>query len=138
MHQGWPKFASHLWMKTPDDGLAAVAYAPCEVETEIKDQPICIEVRTDYPFEDTIRFTVRTKEAVRFPLRLRIPAWAEYAEIRVGDAAPIRANGGMFHTIERDWEGNTPVTLQLPMRVRTQMRYNGAVSRERGPRVLGK
>jgi len=136
MHQGWPKFASHLWMKTPDDGLAAVAYAPCEVETEIKDQPICIEVRTNYPFEDMIRFTVRTKEAVRFPLRLRIPAWAEDAEIRVGDAAPIRANGGMFHTIERDWEGNTLVTLQLPMRVRTQERYNGAVSLEQGPLVF--
>ena len=30
MHQGWPKFAAHLWMKTPDEGLAAVAYAPSE------------------------------------------------------------------------------------------------------------
>ena len=32
MHQGWPKFASHLWMKTPDDGIAAVAYAPSRAE----------------------------------------------------------------------------------------------------------
>ena len=27
MHQGWPKFASSLWMATPDGGLAALAYA---------------------------------------------------------------------------------------------------------------
>ena len=25
MHQGWPKFVAHLWMATPDEGLAAVA-----------------------------------------------------------------------------------------------------------------
>src|SRR5262249_49879805 len=24
MHQGWPKFAAHLWMQTPDHGLAAI------------------------------------------------------------------------------------------------------------------
>ena len=28
MHQGWPKFAAHLWMRTPDEGICAVAYAP--------------------------------------------------------------------------------------------------------------
>ena len=28
MHQGWPKFCAHLWMKTPGEGIAAVAYAP--------------------------------------------------------------------------------------------------------------
>ena len=28
MHQGWPKFAAHLWMMTPDEGLVAAAYAP--------------------------------------------------------------------------------------------------------------
>ncbi len=32
MHQGWPKFASQLWMKSSDGGLAAIAYAPCVVD----------------------------------------------------------------------------------------------------------
>ena len=52
-HQGWPKFASHLWMKTPDGGLAVVAYAPCVVETKIQGKPVKLEVKTDYPFRDT-------------------------------------------------------------------------------------
>ena len=38
MHQGWPKFVSHLWMKTADGGLAAIAYAPCVIETKIQGQ----------------------------------------------------------------------------------------------------
>src|SRR5947199_9819493 len=33
MHQGWPKFAAHLWMCTLDHGLAAISYAPCIVTT---------------------------------------------------------------------------------------------------------
>ena len=27
MHQGWPKLAAHLWMKTEDEGLVAATYA---------------------------------------------------------------------------------------------------------------
>ncbi len=33
-HQGWPKLAAHLWMRSQDGGLAAVAYAPCRVTTD--------------------------------------------------------------------------------------------------------
>ena len=31
LSQGWPKFAAHLWMRTQDGGLAAVAYVPSRV-----------------------------------------------------------------------------------------------------------
>src|SRR5690606_28793855 len=34
LHQGWPKFAAHLWMAIPGGGLAAAAYAPCVVRTQ--------------------------------------------------------------------------------------------------------
>jgi len=136
MHQGWPKFVSHLWMKTPDDGLAAIAYAPCTVNTNIKDRLVAVEVQTDYPFEDTIRIVVRTEEAIRFPLRLRIPAWVEGAEISINDEAAAKSRGGTFYCIERDWTGDTSVTLRLPVRLQIRSRYNGAVSIERGPLVF--
>ena len=136
MHQGWPKFVSHLWMQTPDHGLAAIAFAPCTVETEAGGRPVSVEARTEYPFEETIRLTVRTEKDARFPLRLRIPEWAEHAEIRVGDEAPVTAEGGAFHLIERTWRETTSLTLRFPMRFRTRTRYNDAVSIERGPLVF--
>ena len=34
--QGWPKFCASLFMLSADDGLAAVAYAPCEVHTTVR------------------------------------------------------------------------------------------------------
>jgi hypothetical protein len=136
MHQGWPKFASHLWMKSPDDGLVAVAYAPCVVKTEVSGQPATIEVETEYPFRDTVQVLVRTAGAARFPLHLRIPGWAEGADICVEGEEPLQPEAGTFHRIEREWKGTRRVTLRLPMRMRTQTRCNQAVSLERGPLVF--
>ena len=68
LHQGWPKFASHLWMKTPDGGLAVVAYAPCVVETKIQGKPVKVVVETEYPFRDEITIKVTVPEPMTFPL----------------------------------------------------------------------
>ncbi len=136
MHQGWPKFTSHLWMKTPDEGLAAIAYAPCVVKTEVKGQPVSVGVDTSYPFKDTIRVTVKAGVSVRFPLYLRVPGGSENAEICIKRERPIQAQAGTFYRIERDWSGATELTLQFPACIRTQTRYNRAVSLERGPLVF--
>ncbi len=81
-HQGWPKFVSHLWMKHADGGLAAIAYAPCVIETHIQGKPVKVVVETDYPFRDTIGITVTVLEPMEFPLHLRIPSWARTYELR--------------------------------------------------------
>jgi uncharacterized protein len=75
MHQGWPKFTSHLWMRTPDDGLAVLSYAPCTVETQVKGKPVRIEVKTDYPFDETVNVTIHAQQPVEFELRLQVPEW---------------------------------------------------------------
>jgi hypothetical protein len=134
MHQGWPKFAAHLWMRSPGGGLASVAYAPCTVSADVAGEPVQIELRTDYPFGETLEFTVRADSPVRFPLYLRIPAWAEEAEVAV-EGEHMAARGGTFCRIEREWGEGATVALRLPMRVRTQRRYHGSVSIERGSLV---
>ena len=139
MHQGWPKFASHLWMRSPDGGLAAVAYAPNIVKTEINGKPVQIELKTDYPFEDKLRFTVTAKEAVKFPLYLRIPAWVAEAEIDfLDDAAKpeiVHPKPGTFHKIEREWKGTATFTMHLPMMPKVRRGYHDSVAIERGPLV---
>lgn len=58
MHQGWPKFAMHLWLATRDKGLAAAVYAPCEVSAIVGNGvPVKFIEDTKYPFEDTIHYT---------------------------------------------------------------------------------
>ncbi len=133
MHQGWPKFATHLWMRTPDDGLVAAAYAPNTVHTTVKDVPVTINLVTDYPFAETLRFEVHTDAPVEFPLYLRIPSWAKGATVSVAGDDVQDAEAGSFYIVEREWQGDSTVTLRLPMHWRSEVRFNGGVSLYRGP-----
>ena len=93
MHQGWPKLAAHLWMKTRDEGLVGDGLRA--VPRAASPRAACrstVAVDTDYPFRETVAITVRPEREARFPLVLRVPAWAEGATVRVGDGA--RADDG--------------------------------------------
>jgi uncharacterized protein len=137
-HQGWPKFTSSLWMHTPDDeGLVAAAYAPNDVRTQVAGRtPIAISEETDYPFRDTITFTVTPARPVRFPLLLRIPAWTTNARVTINDAAEPAPRAGTFHRIDRMWKPGDRVVLHLPMQVRASRWYHDSIALERGPLVF--
>jgi hypothetical protein len=135
MHQGWPKFAAHLWQQSTDGGLVAVAYAPCNVATQVGDNPVQIEVQTDYPFREALHVVVRTGQPERFPIQLRIPAWAKRASVSVEGETPVQAQPGTFLRIEREWSEATTVRLHFPMTVNLQRRYHNSISIDRGPLV---
>ena len=74
--------------------------------------------------------------AVRFPLRLRVPAWATGAVVRVGAGPEEPMKPGTLHLVDRQWAaGPTTLTLTFPMRPVATVRYNEAVAIERGPLV---
>jgi hypothetical protein len=135
MHQGWPKFAAHLWMKTGDGGLAAAAWAPCRIETRLGDVAVSVRVDTDYPFRDTVTIAVTPSAPARFPLLLRVPAWADRATVQIGSEREQPMTSGTLHRVEREWTKATQLTLRFPMRARVTRRYNEAVAVERGPLV---
>jgi len=134
MHQGWPKFAAHLWMRA-GEGIAAVAYAPSSAKFETHGTPVRVTLDTDYPFRETLKITVTTEKTARFPLVLRVPEWAEGATVRVAEGSEKRLKPGSFHEVEREWKGAVEVNLHFPMKVKTSRRYNDAVAVERGPLV---
>ncbi len=135
MHQGWPKFAANLWMKTPDEGLAAVAYAPSEARFESAGVPVTVSLETDYPFREDLTLTVSVDGNVSFPLLLRVPAWSDGATLRVDGGNNRRLDTGSFHRLERTWSGTTRVSLRFPMRPQVSLHYNEGVAVERGPLV---
>jgi uncharacterized protein len=111
-HQGWPKFVSHVWMKTPDGGLAAISYAPCVVETEIQGKPVRVEVKTEYPFSDDVEIKFTTKEKMRIPVNFRIPSWWEdtvIAENTRQNASPAKA--GTFERFEVECDSEREVKV---------------------------
>jgi len=135
MHQGWPKFAAHLWMATPDEGLALVAYAPSEAHARIRGVPLVARLDSDYPFREDLTLTIVPERPVAFPVVLRVPAWADGATVEVADGTAVPLTSGTFHRVEREWRGPTTVRLRFPMRPRVTVRYNDAVAIERGPLV---
>jgi DUF1680 family protein len=134
LSQGWPKFASHLWMKTKDGGLAAVAYAPSVVNTKIKGVEVEVRLETDYPFRDKLTLTVAAAKGVRFPLYLRIPGWSNRSSLLIG-GEKFSPRAATFHKVRRRWTGKTELALTLPMKPRASRRYNNAIVIERGPLV---
>jgi uncharacterized protein len=135
MHQGWPKFTAHLWMRAPEDGVAAIAYAPSSADFQSRGARIKTALETDYPFREHMRLTVSTDRAARFPLLLRVPAWAEGATVRIasGPAQPMKP--GTFHRVEREWSGTTELEIRFPMKALVTKRYNETTALERGPLV---
>ena len=138
-------------MATSDGGLAAVAYAPCVVETKVQGKPVKVEVKTEYPFRDTIEIVVTAPQEMTFPLQLRLPEWSDRPEIKgsgfvfVQGDAEIQADSFEmkidsrpergFLKIPAKWKGTTTISLRLPMPVRLYHGFNDSVAIERGPLV---
>ena len=136
-HQGFPKFAANLWMANADEGLAAIAYAPSEVNTFVGDGVrVRITEETEYPFRPNINLRIDPARAIRFPLDLRIPAWAEGAKVSVNGVAQKEVKAGAFHRIARTWQAGDRVELVFPLRTRTSTWFNDSVAVERGPLIF--
>jgi len=134
MHHGWPRFVEYLWMASHDNGLVAVAYGPSRVTAKVgvAGSEVVITEETGYPFDGTIRFEIEQEEPAAFALHLRIPAWAEGAYYTVGGVS-TRAEAGTVVKVERTWEADDELVLEIPLNVRTERRFNDALAVLRGP-----
>jgi hypothetical protein len=126
-----PHYVASMWMKTPDGGLAAMLLGPSTVTTEIGGTKVTIEEATNYPFSDTVTFRVSTPQPVRFPLHLRIPAWAGQVKLTAAGAKITGAAGQRI--VEKEWRDGDTVTLELENPVGTRTSVNGERTLHRGP-----
>jgi hypothetical protein len=134
---GWPYYAEELWLATPDNGLCASLYAACEVSAKAGDATaVKITEETDYPFADTVKFTLETAKPVKFPLCLRVPRWCDSASVNVsGESADVKCKPLAFIRLDREWRGGDTVILRLPMKlsVRRWPKNQNAASVDYGP-----
>jgi DUF1680 family protein len=136
-HQGWPKLTSHLWMRSADDGLAAVLWAPCSIDTNVRDTRVQLTVDTDYPFRNIVDIHVDTDRPTLFPLQLRIPRWSRSTRILVNDievSTPISPES--FLRLERKWAKGDRVHLVFDMTPFLTRGYNESITVNRGPLVF--
>lgn len=118
--QGWPYYAEHLWMATPDNGIAAILYNSSEVTAKVgkKGNAVSLKQITHYPFDEQVKIEVNTASAVNFPLYLRIPGWCKNARVTVnGKLLEIPATPGVYIRIENTWKQGDIIDLVLPMEI---------------------
>ena len=137
---GWPYYAEHLVMATSDNGLATMLYADNETTALVADgKEIKLTETTHYPFDETVRLTVNTADAVEFPLYLRIPAWSGDVALTVnGTPENVGSSSGKYVRIEREWKDGDVVELTMPMTVTADVwqQNKGSVSVNYGPLTL--
>lgn len=143
MHQGWPKLTQSLWYATPDNGLAALVYAPSEVTALVGDgSEVRIKEQTFYPMDGSITLSIHfskkadRKTGVDFPLHLRIPDWCKEATITINGELQ-KAEGNSVAVLRRVWKENDSVTVFFPMKVTTSRWCENSIAVERGPLVYG-
>lgn len=137
---GWPYYTEHLILATPDNGLAAILYNACKAKVKVGDgTEVTLHEETNYPFEETIRFTLNTPNKVTFPLYLRIPSWCKNASVSVnGKKQHATFTAGIYARINRDWNDGDQIELTVPMDYSTrQWQVNkNSVSVNYGPLTL--
>ena len=137
---GWPYYTENLIYATPDNGLAAILYNACKAKVKVGNgTEVTIQEQTNYPFEETIRFTLTTPENVTFPLYLRIPSWCKNASITVnGEKLNADLIAGKYARITREWSDADEIVLTVPMEINyRQWQVNkNSVSVDYGPLSL--
>lgn len=121
-------------------GVAVSQYAASEANLEAGGAKLRLTQRTSYPSSGQVDLRLELSRPARFPLRLRIPAWARGTNVQV-NGAPIAGpvTGGSFAGIEREWKTGDQVRLEMPMPfrlVRGRARQAGRVAVMRGPLVF--
>jgi hypothetical protein len=136
--QGWPYYAEHLWMATPDNGLAAILYNSSTVTAKAgngKGSLVTLKQTTYYPFDEHIKIEVLSPSAVTFPLYLRIPGWCSNPGIKVNGKALVDTIAASYVRLEKRWKQGDVIELTLPMRlaIREWAKNKNSVSVNYGP-----
>jgi uncharacterized protein len=100
---------------TSDGGIAVNLLGPGEARLNLPGGAVRVQQETGYPFDGRIEVIVETDRPSEFPLRVRIPDWADGAQVTVAGKA-IAAPAGDYLYVLRRWQSGDRIALTLPMR----------------------
>ncbi len=73
-----------------------------------------------YPYGSEVAMEMELSRPATFTLRLRIPAFAEGAEVRINGKSAGVANAGTYMPIRREWKNGDRIEITLPLPMRTE------------------
>jgi DUF1680 family protein len=123
-----------------DEGIVVNYYGPMEAALRLPDgSDVKLIQKTEYPVDGFINLILTPQREREFNLRLRIPQWSENTIVRANGVAVESVQAGSYLSIDREWNPNDAVEIQLDMSLRFEAGERacaGRVSIYRGPILL--
>ena len=130
----------HYLATNDADAVQVHQYAPGTIESPDA-LGVRLRVETEYPWQGEVRFLVENSGPRAWTLRLRVPAWAAGATLRVNGRNVEAKEQTGYLAIDRTWKAGDTVELELPMAPRFVEAHpridstRDCVAIERGPLV---
>jgi DUF1680 family protein len=116
------------------DGVSVHLYGPSTATFALAGGELRLLQRTAYPYQGEVRLRIGLDRRMDFAIRLRIPSWAQGARAMVnGVDAGIELVPGTYARLQRAWQDDDEVLLQLPMQPRLHHAANRNVQESRAP-----
>src|SRR5580765_6464137 len=127
---------------TSRDGIYVHLYDNSDLDWHLEDGTgLKVSQETNYPWDGEVEIAVTPARASDFTLHLRIPAWADSAQVAVNGKAVVGIKPGEYLPVERRWTSGDVVRLSMempPQVLEANPRVaddTGRVALQRGPLV---
>ena len=127
---------------TSNDGIYVHFYDNSELDWHLENGTgLKVTQKTNYPWDGNVEMTVTPAQPAEFVLYVRVPGWADSAQLTVNGQSISGAKPGEYLPIRRRWAAGDRVRLQLQMTLQV-LEANprvaddtGRVAVQRGPLV---
>ncbi|MCF8345809.1 MAG: glycoside hydrolase family 127 protein, partial [Bacteroidales bacterium] len=95
-----PYYVAGMWMKSENgQDLVSLLHGPSQLNTTIRGVKVTIITDTNYPFENTVNYTIIPESPVEFTLKIRNPSWSGNTKVECEGAEITLADG--FYKVEK-------------------------------------
>lgn len=126
--------------RTPKEGRVDVnLFIPSTVSVQLGKRSLELTQETDYPRTGEVVLTVTPDKgkALAADIALRIPEWAENAQVEVNGKAVDGVVPGKYCVMNREWQAGDKIRMKMEMRGKV-VELNGCLALERGPVVFAR
>ncbi len=126
----YPYFVKSMFM-VGEEGILALLYGPCKLETQIQGVLIKIEQETEYPFKQNVKFRLETEKPLEFSIALRKPSWTSNMNVECKDASVIVLADQII--LRKTWKSTDEINLFFEAEVKADVDKQGDIFISRGP-----
>lgn len=102
---------------TSSDGVYVHLYDNSQLDWHLENGTgLKVTQKTNYPWEGTVELAVDPAQPAEFTVYLRIPGWADRADVSVNGKSVAGVRPGEYLPIQRRWAAGDVVRLQAEMR----------------------